>query len=134
DHQVWQITKKGIFQVSAGKQGNTYDPPQPALLFPPEPGRKFSWKGKGVTPAAEEGTQELESTVLSFQEVDTDRDKYWSIPVESRGTFEGPKAKGQIASVAYWAPKVGLVRYRQSVASGGALLTISMKLKAKSVR
>ena len=83
---------------------------------------------------SESGEQNLDSKILAGQSVDTTNDQIWAIPVESKGTFKTPKAKGLVASTAYWAPGIGLVRFRQEVAVGDTNAVMTMKLKTKSLQ
>lgn len=134
DRQVWDVTKKGIYQLSVGTPAVPFEPSQPNLLFPPDADRKFSYKGTGITPAGGKGTIQLDCRILPMQRVDTENESYPAIPVESKGTFQVGNTKGQMASMAYWAPKVGLVRFRQELLGANAMLALTLKLKAKTVR
>jgi hypothetical protein len=134
DRQVWDVTNKGIYQLSVGQPPVPFEPSQPNLLFPPDAERKFSYKGTGITPAGGKGTIQLDCRILPMQRVDTENESYPAIPVESKGTFQVGKTKGQMASMAYWSPKIGLVRFRQELAGANALLALTLKLKAKTVR
>jgi hypothetical protein len=134
DVQIWDVTNKGIYQRSVGETPVQFEPIQPNILFPPDPDRRFAWKGTGATPGGGRGTQNMSSRILPMQFVDTETERYPAIPVEARGTFDSGKAKGQVASITYWSPNVGLVRYRQEVASGNTVIVLTLKLKAKTVR
>ena len=54
-------------------------------------------------------------------------------PVDAM-SLEEAKAKGLVASTAYWAPGIGLVRFRQEVAVGDTNAVMTMKLKTKSLQ
>lgn len=132
--QVWEVNKRGIYQRSVDTPPVPFTPMQPVVLFPLEPGRKFSWKGTGITAGGKLGTSTINSTILPLQEVDGESGRYSAVGVESRGTFANGAAKGQMASLAYWSPGSGLVRYRHEVAYENRVEILTLKLKTKSVR
>lgn len=134
DHQRWEVNDKGIYQVAVGNPPVAFNPPQPIALFPAEPDRKFAWKGTGVTPGGGNGTANLESKTLAAQEVDGATDRFSALGVETKGTFQVGKAKGQVASMAFWSPNVGLVRYRQEIMVGENVAVQTLRLKAKTLR
>lgn len=134
DLQRWERNSKGIFQVAVGNPMIAYNPPQPVILFPAETGRKFTWKGSGMTPAAKQGTTTVESEILGPQQVDGATERYSAIAVSTKGTFSYGTSNGQVASTAYWQPGTGLVRYRQEVAIGNGVSLQVLRLKAKTVR
>jgi hypothetical protein len=134
DIQTWAVNSRGIFQISVGNPPVSYSPMQPVVLFPLDPERKFSWKGTGLTPAGPQGASQVDSKVLAPQEVDGATERFSAFPVESKGTFSFGSSKGQMASLAYWAPNVGLVRYRHEVMVGDRLEAMTLKLKAKTLR
>ncbi|HVL39119.1 MAG TPA: hypothetical protein VM328_06980, partial [Fimbriimonadaceae bacterium] len=47
DVQVWEINKKGIFQRSISLKNVPFEPMLPAIVFPVETGRTFTWEGSG---------------------------------------------------------------------------------------
>lgn len=134
DIQSWAVNKSGIYQLAVGTPPIPFSPMQPVVMFPVETGRKFSWKGTGLTAGGKLGTSTVDSKVLPQQEVDGDGARYTAIGVDSRGTFSVGTAKGQMASLAFWTPNVGLVRYRHEVAFGNRVEVLTLKLKAKTVR
>ena len=134
DIQSWEVNKRGIFQRSVGNPPVPFSPMQPVMVFPLDPGRKFSWKGTGITAGGKPGTSTVNSTILPIQEVDGDSGRYSAVGVESRGTFAIGTAKGQMASLAYWSHGTGLVRYRHEVAFENRTEMLTLKLKTKSVR
>src|SRR5688500_17196800 len=134
DIQMWEVNKNGIYQRSVGTPPIPFTPMQPVVTFPVETGRQFSWKGTGLTAGGKLGTSTVDSKVLHQQEVDGDGGRYTAIGVESRGTFSVGEAKGQMASLAFWSPGNGLVRYRHEVAYGNRVEVLTLKLKAKTVR
>lgn len=134
DFQRWQRNSKGIFQLAVGNPLIPFDPPMPVILFPAETGRKFTWKGTGMTSASRSGTSSMTMEVLPVQEVFTESERFSAIGVLSNGTFSTGQANGVMASTVYLVPKVGLVRYRQEIASGQTQAIQTLSLKAKTVR
>jgi hypothetical protein len=134
DYQVWLLNDKGLYQISVGTGRVPFEPAQPAILFPAETGREFTWKGTGMTPIAAKGTLTTTSKVLAPQLVDAETGRYSAIPVETRGTFATSDAKGLVASTAYWSPGVGLVRFRQEIAINQVIAIQTLRLKAKAIR
>lgn len=132
--QVWDFDKKGIFQVRAGVKMVTFNPRQPAILFPPDPGKMFTWKGTGLLPVGPSGQAESASKVLAAQEVDTEQGRVSAFPVESAVGFTLKGTRGVSISTAYWKPGVGLVRYRQEIVVGSLNMAQLMVLKAYVVK
>ncbi len=134
DLQRWERNAKGLFQTAVGNPMIPFTPAQPVLMFPVEPNRKFSWKGTGMTPVGKVGTNTLDGEILPVQEVFGVSERFSGIGVSTRGTFASGTSKGLVAASAFFAPKVGLVRYRQEVVIGGNVAVQTLALKAKTVR
>lgn len=132
--QVWDVDKQGIYQIRAGAKQVPFEPRQPALLYPPDPGKIFKWKGTGLLPVGSTGASESASKVLDAQEVDIEQGRVSAFPVETAVSFTLNRVKGISISTAYWKPGVGLVRYRQEIAVGNANLGQLMILKAYVVK
>jgi hypothetical protein len=137
--QSWAVSAKGIYQLATGNPQVVYSPPQPAILFPFKTGDGFEWSGTGITPLRRNGTSTNKNRVLAAQEVDTDEGPISAIPVESSGTFEakddkGQAIKGMSVTTAYWAPNVGIVRYRQDLQFGNIRASQTLRLKAKVLK
>ncbi|MBI5708410.1 MAG: hypothetical protein HZC36_15615 [Armatimonadetes bacterium] len=133
--QEWQVTAKGIYQITAGQNSVPFSPPQPAILFPIDSNRTFSWKGTGVSPVGRGGAQEFQNTVTEAQEIDTDMGPFSAIPVESGGKFKtsddsGKPLEGRTVSTTYWVPKVGIARFRQEIIAGQIRLLQVLVLKS----
>lgn len=109
DRQLWRVTSKGVYQLSAGlKNPVTFNPPQPMVLFPADPKRTFEWKGQMMLPNNKMGPATIKSTILEPIVVDTGSKPMTAIPVNSKFDY-GKEGVGE--SDAYIAPNVGLVRY-----------------------
>ena len=134
DSQIWEVNKSGIYQRSVGIPPVPFTPMQPVVMFPVEAGKKFSWKGTGLTAGGKLGASIIECRILPQQEVDGEGARYTAIGVESRGTFTIGKTKGVMGALSYWTPGVGLVRYRHEVGYENRVEVLTLKLKAKTVR
>lgn len=116
EKQVWLVDSKGIFQMVGGAPATTFTPSQPQILFPPETGRKFSWKGTGPVPTEKPGVMKsapisASYEILGSQTVDTDMGPISAIAVQSSATMTVNGKQGTTPSITWWAPKIGLVRY-----------------------
>ena len=134
DTQFWEVNKTGIYQRSVGNPPIPFTPIQPVVMFPVDAGKKFSWKGTGLTAGGKVGTSTVDSKIMPQQEVDGEGARYTAIGVESHGTFSVGNSKGLMASLSYWSPGVGLVRYRHEVGYENRIEVLTLKLKAKTVR
>lgn len=134
DYQRWEVNDKGIYQVTLGNPPVAFSPAQPIVLFPLTADRTFVWKGRGMTPAGQPGTSTLDGTILAPQVVDTANERVSAYGVESKGTFQAGDAKGQVESISYWTPGVGLVRYQQRIAVGQNAAVQTLRLKTKTLR
>ncbi|MEJ5170455.1 MAG: hypothetical protein WHU10_05660 [Fimbriimonadales bacterium] len=129
ERQTWLVDSTGIYQLAGGRAGVTYEPKQPAILFPVDTGRTFQWKGKGLMPDGTTGTGTLNNKILGPQEVDTEMGRMSAFCVETSGTFQSQRGQGRMRSMVWWAPKVGLVRWRMELSVGdfGAVQTLRLK-------
>jgi hypothetical protein len=134
EKQEWQVTSKGIFQVSAGDKGIKFTPPQLALEFPATAGSTFKWEGKGLLPGGGEGMSKSTGKVLGPQQVDTDLGRMSAIAVETSQQWTADGKPGQASSTVWWAPKVGIVRFHQEIATKGIQAVQTLRLNSKSVK
>jgi hypothetical protein len=131
--QRWRMDEKGLYQVSVGSSPVVpFTPPQPAILFPLEADRKFEWRGSGYTPVGTAGTQQQRTAgvVQAKMQVDTGVGRMEAWPVQQTMSW----AKGVQASMSWWTPDVGLVRYRMEATDGDWLVVNTMRLIAKTLK
>lgn len=112
ERQQWILEKgKGLYQASVGDPAQLYTPPQPALRFPVKEGNVFRWEGTGFVPEGAVKKATIESTIMKTQEVDTGAGRMQAIPVQAIYKWD----TGIAAQTTWWAPGVGIARYRQEV-------------------
>lgn len=111
DRQEWTLNSKGLFQTSIGLNPATkFDPPIPAIVFPVEKDRTFSWKGNGVRPNMKPGPTSTKSTIVGPKEIDVvSGPPMQAIEVKTETDFG--KSIGSATSTAFFTPNVGIVRY-----------------------
>ncbi len=131
DRQVWLSNDKGLYQVSISTKDVAYNPAQPVAIFPVTAGKSFRWTGRGVLPTGEIGTQTIETTPQPPIIVDTLAGQFEAIPFETSYTMKGG-ANGSGDSTTFFAPGVGIVRYRQTNKSDLETGSLVLKLKEKN--
>lgn len=135
ENQIWLINQKGIYQLTSGPNAVQFNPPQPVIVWPLNPGAKFNWSGTGKVPSGSGGQSKSTNTVRSPEEIDTDMGRMSALPIESRtdGTSVDPKTnkstKVSSYNLTWWVPKIGIVRYRQELATEGINAVQILKLK-----
>jgi hypothetical protein len=130
DKQIWEVNKRGIFQLTSGKTQVGFNPPVPGILFPlGEKNSKFEWAGSGIQPIGGVGTGVLHNVYLGAQNVDTDMGQMSAYCVESQGTFKVKGGSGAQKSSTWWAPKVGMVRFHSQAVVRGLTTIQILRLK-----
>jgi hypothetical protein len=131
EKQVWLSNDTGIYQIAAGKE-IPFTSPQPVVVAPVEPGQTFSWKGSGLLPGGQTGGSTIENIVRGPQEVDTDLGRMSGIAVESR--FTATDGSGAGTSMIWFAPGVGIVRFKQQAQFGNDAHVQLLRLKSHSLK
>lgn len=133
DRQQWRVNSKGAFQISDGLKSANYQPPMPMITFPVQANGTFKWQGTGPTPFNLVAPHKSSSLVRAPQEVDTDLGRFSAYPVESdtRVTVKGKPARS--VSTVWFAPNIGIVRFRQEAVAGDTGAVVLLKLKSKSL-
>ena len=118
DRQIWKVDSTGIYQEQTGLEKPLRpEPPQVAVPFPLEANKVSTWAGKAPAGAATgmlDMTQEV--TTKEPEPVDTILGPISAYRVESKQVYKDAKGQDVVTrTVAWWAPKVGLVRHKQEV-------------------
>lgn len=130
DRQVWLSNSRGIYQISIGAtKPRVFTSPIPAILFPVEPAKRFSWKGGDGNV-----NMTLNFTVTGAQEVDTEEKRLSAIAVESTGTSVKGKLTEKTERVIWFAPGIGIARIRESTASSVGASELLLSLKSHNVK
>lgn len=128
--QEWLMNEEGLYQTAVGYPPKPFNPPQPAFRIPLEAGATYNWKGTGFRPDGKMGPLSTESKILAPQQVDTALGSVQALPIETRTKFEG----GAAVSTTWWAPTVGIVRYRQEAITKEGVGVQVMRLRSKSLK
>lgn len=129
DQQTWRVDATGIYQEEIGLEKKNKGSGHPAVPFPIELGKNIEWKGKAPSPTGE--VRDMEVTVLSkgVEEVDSLIGTVSAYRIETSQKFKDAKGNELVAtSVAYWAPKIGLIRQKQDVKAGTTIVQSQMMI------
>ncbi len=134
DRMVWDVTEKGIFQISSGVEASAFTPPQTILMFPLNEHAQFDYKGKGPFAAGAIGDFEVKNTVLGFEEIETAAGMMNALPVRSDINFKqgGHAITGKVTC--WFSPKVGLVRLKQFIDLGSERTESVLMLKSHTLK
>lgn len=119
DRQIWRIDKNGIFQEQTGlTEALRPEPAQIAIAFPIEKDKVTKWSGKAPTGQTKGTMQQMTQEIVTKQpeDVDTILGPISAYRVENTQTYIDKQGNQWITkAVAWWAPKIGLVRNKQDV-------------------
>lgn len=136
DRQIWVVNREGIFLEQTGIDTiSRPDPMQLTVPFPIELDKIVEWKGKaqGATGKVAEITQEVVHG--GPEDVDTIVGMLSAYRVETTQRFKVDKADVLVTNTSWWAPKIGLVRYKQEVKGNGRVVqSQTMMLKQYTVK
>jgi hypothetical protein len=131
--QKWRSNSKGIYELSDGNPPVMFNPPFPVILFPVKNETVYKWSGTGPNGTKTPGPQTSVRTIRASQVVDTEMGQMAAIPVDDSGTLVVSGKKGTSISTIWFAPGVGIVRFRQEVVVSDAGYVLLLKLKSKSL-
>lgn len=135
DEQVWGMDDKGIYQVAMRSSQNPYNPKQPVLRFPVKDQDEFKWDGSGLTPVGKMGQMTYAFKVDGLQDADTEMGSMHCVYMQSAGSFKNTdKTVGIIAVNSWFAPGIGLARYRQVIKVKEGESAITLRLKRYTVK
>ena len=135
DEQQWGVDDKGIYQLSIRKDRVAYTPKQPVVRFPIKDQDKFDWDGKGLTPIGKLGRMVYAFKQDGMQNADTAMGSLYCVYMQSGGGFKNNDGTaGKIGVNSWFAPGIGLARYRQVVAVKEGESSITLRLKSYTVK
>jgi len=128
--QNWLVTSKGIFQQSIGGTAITpFNPPLPALQYPVEANKKYSWKGKaGSSPMA------ANAEIIGSTEVDTEMKRFAAIQVDMKYTKLTKGVETKAEQSVWFVPDIGIVRLYDQSASKNVASRLTLSLKDYEVK
>jgi hypothetical protein len=128
DRQNWQVSDRGLYQLTAGINSSPFTPIQPLLMLPIKDNMKFMWKGKGICPDGNPGTMRVDSEVRGVEMIDTATGKESALAVETNTQFKSTKMKALLAVTTWYKPNVGIVRLKQALQAPGGAVVTTLKL------
>lgn len=128
DRQDWQVSKRGLYQLTAGVANKPFSPIQPLLMLPIKSNMKFSWKGSGICPDGSPGTMRVDSEVRGVETIDTAVGKDSALAVESNTQFQSSKMKALMGITTWYKPNQGIVRLKQALVAPGGSIVTTLKL------
>lgn len=137
DFSDWQISDKGIYQLSARK-GIKYEPPKIEVPADLTDQTEKKYNGKGPFPSIDKGDTasgpiEALTKIRGIETVDTAMGQIEALAVQGAYKYK-TGGKDYIQQTTTWySPKYGIVRYVQSLQrSDGAQQSFGLKLKGFS--
>lgn len=132
----WLVNSKGIYQLSSGRAGIKFDPPQLQFAFPYEKGKVFKWLGNGALPNGGQGKVDIVSRTIGPEECDTDMGRFSTIAVQSNYRWRDAKGMDfRMVGNSWWRPGVGLIRIRQEMVSPDGTTAVQLlRLKSSTLK
>jgi len=137
--QTWRVDDTGVYQLglSAGSTSASFTPPQLLLKFPVKEDETWEYSGTGPTALGVATTIKAKSINKGPQLTDTYAGQVSAYRVETTYDLSGTAKttdgktvplKGSMISDTYFAPKLGMVRLKQTVAGATGRETVTMQL------
>jgi hypothetical protein len=135
NRQLFLMKSDGLYELAAGLDLKPFPTPQIVIPFPPDPGRKFKWRGPGMIAPKKPGLVKVTGEILGTQEPDTSAGKFSAITVRQNSEpAEGEKSFVR-ETTSWYAPNVGLVRFwDESLEKDGTARRTTLKLKTYSLK
>lgn len=111
----WRLDATGLYQLTAGFDGEPFQPPQLLVKLPIEIGDMYEQDCNGRWPTGGSGDFHVKSRVIGFQEVDTGIGRLSAVAIESLTTWENEGVQFAAAGMTWWTPGIGFVRQRQEI-------------------
>jgi len=120
DRQIWAFKSDGIYQEQLGlDKPMRPDPMQLTVPFPIEVDKAVPWKGKALSATGTEADIDQEIVNKGPEDVDTIVGMLSAYRVETTQKFKVKTSDVQVTNISWWAPKIGLVRYKQETKVDG---------------
>lgn len=120
DRQIWVFKSDGIFQEQLGlDKPMRPDPMQMTVPFPIEVDKPVPWKGKAMSATGAVADIDQEIVHKGPEDVDTIVGMLNAYRVETTQKFKVKAADVIVTNISWWAPKIGLVRYKQETKVDG---------------
>lgn len=143
DRLKWRIGANGIYQISGSIRDKAtselkevkFEPPVPIIPFPVKDGGQIEVSSTGIRPGAGVGAFKSKVTTDGIQEVDTAMGRFSSLGATAVLSYKEKDISFQTVTTAYWAPKIGMVRYVQEIVavnSQGKSISSNSVLRLKS--
>ena len=130
DKQVWVSNSKGIYQSSLGMtKVRSFDTPIPAITFPVDKDKKFSWSGSDG-----KAKMAYNCLIIGPEEVDTEEKRMSAIAVESKGTSTSGDITEKTDRKVWFAPGIGIVRLSETTVSNKGSSELLLILKSHTVK
>jgi hypothetical protein len=112
EQQVWEFDKTGAYQIMVGNPLKQLKPRLPVALWPPTPGKTFSWTGKGIQPWGGWDHYSFKSTIKPPEMVDTPEGQMKAVVVHSKVRFAKRTSGEEMLKIV---PGLGVAYQRISV-------------------
>lgn len=135
DEQEWAVDDTGIYQLSIRTNRVAYNPRLPVVRFPLKDQDKFQWKGTGLTSISKVGQMTYNFKNDGTIDADTAMGSMKCVYMESGGSFKTNEGiEGIVGVNAWFAPGVGMARYRQRFVLKQGSNNITLRLKSYNVK
>ena len=135
----WKLDATGLYQLSAGVDGELFVPPQLLVKLPIKFGEEYEQTCNGLWPTRgsgeiQSGEFHVKSRVLGPQEVDTGIGRLSAIAIESLTTWVNDGVPYAAAGMTWWVPGIGFVRQRVEIASPSGSFVAIYRLQSYSLK
>lgn len=143
--QIWKVDDTGVYQVSVATETTSasFNPPQLLLKFPVKVDEEWTYNGSGPTALGLKSSIKAKSKNKGPQITDTYAGEVSAYSIETTsqltgtGTTQDGKSvplAGSMQAVAFYAPKMGMVRLQQTVAGRTGGETVTLQLMQSNVK
>ncbi|MCH7903622.1 MAG: hypothetical protein IH944_03540 [Armatimonadetes bacterium] len=130
----WKLDASGLYQLTAGAEGELFVPPQLLVKLPIIIGDEYEQDCNGRWPTGGSGDFQVKSRVVGVQEVDTGVGRLSAIAIESLTTWENEGIQYGATGMTWWVPGIGFVRQRQEIALPSGNFVATYRLQSHSLK